>query len=259
MRVMRLPCVLVALERERLFLHDTYPIQKTTANASCRAFHCANASGPILIVETGVGAERTLLALDWLLGRPMLEGAVIEPSLLVFAGFAGALQTTMNVGDVIFAAEVVDLAGRKWGAALDHDPLTPNPALPKRGREEMQRGRLLTVDRFIGEPAEKLALGVQHQAQAVDMESAAFAERCSACGVPWACLRVISDDVSIPFTVEVASLVEDGRVKFGRVAALLARKPWLLPKLLRLGRQTELASRRLAEAVIQFLACSSAG
>jgi hypothetical protein len=37
------------------------------------------------------------------------------------------------------------------------------------------------------------------------------------------------------------------------------RKPWLLPKLLRLARQTRLAARRLADGVVQFLACSSDG
>ncbi len=244
----RLPCVLFALERERLFIHETYRIEHTLHDAPRPAFLCTHQQKRILVVETGVGVEWARRAVDWLLSRPTLDGGVLEPSILLFAGFAGALQHAVHVGEVILAREVLDMAGRVWPASA------LVAAVPG-----ARAGRLLTASRFIGDPVEKLALGAKHDALAVDMESAAFAERCTERVVPWACLRVISDDVSTPFITEVAGLVEDGRVALGRVLWLLLRKPWLLPKLLRLQRQTRFAARRLADAVIQFLACSSAG
>jgi len=244
----RLPCVLFALERERLLLHETHRIEGKIDSVACPAFVCRNEQQRILVVESGVGFERTRQALDWLLSRPTVKGVSIDPPFLLFAGFAGALQPSLNIGDVILAREVVDVAGRVWSAS------GLAPALPG-----SRAGRILTSSRFIGDPTEKLALGKKHDALAVDMESAAFAQRCTERGVPWACLRVISDDASAAFTAEIAGLVEEGRVAYGRVFGLLARKPWVLPKLLRLGRQTRLAARRLADAVIQFLACSSAG
>lgn len=245
---LRIPAVLVALDRERLFLHQTFRIEVSATESPCCAFLCSHEQQRILVVETGVGIERTRRAVDWLLSRPKLDGAVVDPSLLLYAGFAGALQATMRVGDVILAHEVLDMAGSVWCATA-----------PTASSAAAHVGRLLTASRFIGEPAEKLALGLKHRALAVDMESAAFAQRCTERSVPWACLRVVSDDVSVPFTSEVAGLVEDGKVKLGRVMWLLLHKPWLLPKLLRLERQTRVAARRLADAVIQFLACSSAG
>ena len=244
----RLPCVLFALERERLYIHATFRIDQKLLNVPCPAFLCSHQQQRILVVETGVGVERTRCAVDWLLSGPTLDDGVLEPSILLFAGFAGALQHAVHIGEVILAREVLDMAGRVWLAS----------ALVK-SMPSARAGRLLTAAHFIGDPAEKLALGVKHSALAVDMESAAFAQRCSERSVPWACLRVISDDVSTPFTTEVAGLVEGGRVALGRVLWLLLHKPWLLPKLLRLKRQTRLAARRLADAVIQFLACSSAG
>ena len=243
--LVHLPCVLFALDRERLFIHETYRIESAIAAAPCRAFVCRHKQQRIVVVETGVGDACTLRAVNWLLSRPALDGEVLDPSLLLFAGFAGALQPAVHVGDVILAREVLDMSGSVWAAS--------------RGPAIGLAGRLLTASRFIGEPAEKLALGQKHDALALDMESAVFAQRCTERGVPWACLRVISDDVSTAFTTEVAGLVEEGRVAMGRVVWLLARKPWLLPKLLRLERQTRRAARRLAEAVIQFLTCSSAG
>ncbi|MCI0683124.1 MAG: hypothetical protein L0Y71_13565 [Gemmataceae bacterium] len=249
---LRLPCVLFALERERLFFHDVYRVDRPVADAPCAAFLCSAGSRRIVVLESGVGGGPTRRALDWLLNRPTIDEAPFTPSFVLCAGFAGALHASVSVGDVILANEVVDLDGQRWSA------VESIPPPPLRGGR-LRGGRLLTSSRFVGDPAEKLALGEQHGALAVDMESAAFARRCHERGVPWACLRVISDDVSVPFTTEVAGLVEDGRVRPGRVLSLLLRKPWLVPKLVRLARQTRLAARRLADAVVQFLACSSDG
>lgn len=246
--VVRLPCVLFALKRERLYLHHSFRIEQKITGAPCPAFLCSCDERRIVVVETGVGAAAAVGAVNWLLSRPNIADAACEPELLVFAGFAGALRESLHVGDVILAEDVVDLDGRVWLAPL-------RPA----GLPGVLSGRVLTTSRFIGDPAEKLALGGKRGALAVDMESAAFAQRSTERGVPWACLRVISDDATEPFTREVASLVEGGRVHLGRVFWLLLRKPWMLAKLLRLGRQTRHAAQRMADAVIQFLECSSAG
>ncbi len=251
--VTHLPCVLFALERERLFLHRTFRIQQSFSGAPCPAFLCHADHQAILVIETGVGVDAALRAVNWMLERPRLGNAIYEPSFLLFAGFAGALQSTVHVGDLIFAEEVLDTAGRRWLAS--RCPASRWPAK----LAGVTRGRLLTTPRFIGEPAEKLALGHRFKALAVDMESAAFAQRCTERSVPWSCLRVISDDVHVPFPVEVAELVEGGRAPLGRVLRLLLRKPHLLPKLVRLGRQTRHGARRLAQGVIQFLECCSAG
>lgn len=246
MSLTRLPCILFALERERLYLHDAIRIKDRFPDSPCPAFLCTDQSEHIIVMETGVGAIRTLRALDWLLGPPSREK--IHGQFVLSAGFAGSLDSSTRVGDVMLARDVVNEEGATWAA-----PMRPGD-LPG-----IRCGRLLTTSRFIGEPSEKLALGKQHGAIAVDMESAAFARRCHERGVPWACLRVISDDVSAAFSAEVAGLVEDGRVRMGRVVWLLARKPWLLPKLVRLAGQTRRAARRLADGVVQFLACSSNG
>src|SRR5262245_29892706 len=164
----RLPCVLFALERERLFLHQIYRIEQKIAAAPCPALLCRHEAKKILVVETGVGIEHARHAVNWVLNRPGRAGIAFEPTILIFAGFAGALQPSIYVGDIIRAREVLDLAGRVWPASA------LVPALPS-----AHAGRILTSSRFIGDPAEKLALGKKHNALAVDMESAAFAQRCT--------------------------------------------------------------------------------
>src|SRR5262245_1471231 len=147
--VLRLPCVLFALERERLYLHHSFRIEQKIAGAPCPAFLCTCDQRRIVVVETGVGAAAAVRAVNWLLSRPTLAEAVCEPQLLLFAGFAGALQESLHVGDVVLAHDVVDLDGRLWMAPLRPAALSG-----------VLTGRVLTTSRFIGEPAEKLALGV---------------------------------------------------------------------------------------------------
>src|SRR6266496_3950423 len=149
----RLPCVLFALERERLFLHHAYCIDQPIADAPCPAFLCSCNQQRILVVETGVGADAALRAVNWLLSQPILAAAVYEPTLLLFAGFAGALQASLHVGDTVLANDVVNLDGRVWMA-----PVRPAPLAG------IITGRVLTTSRFIGDPADKLALGVKHGA-----------------------------------------------------------------------------------------------
>src|SRR5262249_52291736 len=57
------------------------------------------------------------------------------------------------------------------------------------------QGRLLTLPRLPDRPEEKRALGRQYDALAVDPVSAAVARACKPQNVPFACVRVVTDEV----------------------------------------------------------------
>src|SRR5262245_35125530 len=99
--VLRVPCVLFALERERVYLHHSFRIEQQITVAPCPAFLCSCDQRRIVVVETGIGAAAAVRAVNWLLSRPALADAVSEPELLLFAGFAGALRESLHVGDVV--------------------------------------------------------------------------------------------------------------------------------------------------------------
>ena len=100
-----LHCVLFALRREAApFLRVCRP-QRRFRGAPCWAARC----GPVLVLETGVGRERTEAALNWL-----QNDASLRPRLIVSAGFSGALNEALHVGDVLLATEVLDLHGNRW-------------------------------------------------------------------------------------------------------------------------------------------------
>jgi adenosylhomocysteine nucleosidase len=185
--------------------------------------------------------------LDWLLAKPALGEVPYEPNLLIFAGFAGALTDALKVGDVVLVDEVLDAHGGRWRttwpATLPDGTWTP----------PLHRGRLLTVDHFTATATQKRELGARHEAAMVDMESAVFAARCTKAGVPFTCVRAISDTVDTTLSPALASLLDGGAVSPWRALKAIARQPSLIPEFWRLARDTRHASKQLGLALGELL------
>jgi adenosylhomocysteine nucleosidase len=222
-------CTLFALQRESAPFLRRFTVRRRLRPAPLPAWLCGPPASPQLVVETGAGPERCLAALRWLTTSPL------RPRLVIWAGFAGALVDDWRVGDVLFADEVTDSRG-----PLRLDPPLPGPWRP---------GRLLTTSRLVGAPEQKRRLAEQHQAVAVDMETATAARFCVEQGIPFRALRVISDDVSTSLSPELIRVLGGSRVSVPRLLSAVVRSPRLVPELWRLARATRLAARRLADAL----------
>jgi hypothetical protein len=196
----------------------------------------------VLLLETGIGPQRVDRALDWLFSVPRVQDMPYRPTLAVFAGFAGSLSSWFRVGDVLLANEVVDPAGRTFPTTWPTSFYLP--CVP---------GRLLTTPHLVADPAQKRALGSQHQAEAVDMESARFAERCQCQGISFGCVRAISDNHDAALAPELASLLEQGVVSPWRFALALLRRPGLVREMARLARDTREAAHILDQALMVLL------
>jgi adenosylhomocysteine nucleosidase len=235
------PCVVFALAREAMFFRRNPPRRRTFLAAPIPAAYHGEGSRTVLVLETGVGAAAMEKALSWLLSGPVGDGAAFRPSLVLSAGFSGAIVPGLNVGDLILADALADADGVSWQ--------TTWPV----GSSLHRRGRLLTTTSLVGRPEQKRRLGRQSGAIAVDMETAVVARTCAAAGVPFGVLRVISDDVDTPLSEALLAVLGDGRVRPGRLAAAILRRPFLLAELMRLGWHTRKAARRLAAALDELL------
>jgi nucleoside phosphorylase len=178
----------------------------------------------VLIAETGMGRDRVRASLDQFAKH-------VNCSRAIFAGFAGGLRPDLGVGDLVWASEVVGADGRRY-----------------RSNEPRGNGVLISSDRPVCTPAEKRAV----DGDAVDMESAAFAEWCEERAIPWSCVRVISDDANTTLPAELFEIAENG-VSIGRLTRAILRRPGLLADLWSLGRATRTAARSLAGAVEEWL------
>ncbi|MGA2620250.1 MAG: hypothetical protein ABSF26_21740 [Thermoguttaceae bacterium] len=193
----------------------------------------------LVLVESGAGrtsaAEATHALLD-----------AHRPTWVFSAGFAGGLVGELHRGDLLVADCLVDAEGRRWTA----DPATlPAWLANVRG---LRVGRLLTCDRPVRLPAEKRALGAEHQALAVDMESLAVAEVCRQRNVPFLAVRVVCDAVDDELPPDVEKLLAQ-KTTGGQLGAALRsvwRRPASLKDLFAMQQNALACSDRLA----QFLA-----
>ena len=121
--------------------------------------------------------------------------------------FRARLQPEQRVGDLVLATEVVDERGNRWPTLSSNSP----------DSEGIVLGRVLTVSELVSDSREKKRLGEQYQAVAVDMESAAAARLCQEHNVPFACLRVISDDQHTSLSPHLVRLLCGGSVSVPRL------------------------------------------
>jgi len=238
------PCVLFAVRRESMFFRRDCPPLRRPRAAPCSAWIGVLAGQPLLVLETGMGRSAVEGACAWILAES------IAPRFIVYAGFGGALDDTLHVGDVLLADEIVDEQRRRWTTRWPAPAAAVSPWI--------RRGRLLTAAHLVATPAEKQLLGTRHHAQAVDMEAAYVAHRCAEHSIPFGCVRAISDTFDVPLSPSLVSLLSGGHVSLPRLLAALMRQPTLVPELMRMGRDTRHAARQLAVALRELLVLGSA-
>lgn len=154
-----------------------------------------------------------------------------RPDCIVLAGFAGALDPSIHIGDVI-----VD--------APDECEIST----------QFIHGTIHGTDRIVATPAEKQSLFSTTRSMAVDMESAAVRSCAATAGVPLVIIRAISDAADQTLNNELLKLIDEyGAVSAGGILRGLARHPALTIDLLRLGRAARIAGKNLGKAVRQFI------
>jgi nucleoside phosphorylase len=241
------PCLVFALRREsQAFLREFRP-QEGFPGAPCPVRFCGPEWLTVLVLETGIGRDRTESALQWLLNQPRFGNLAYQPKVVISAGFAGSLQEGLPVGELILATEVTDGQGHSWPVPW------PGPLPPGEWRPPLRRGRLLTTNHLVAQPEQKEALGRQHDALAVDMESAVVADLCSRKEVPFACLRAISDPVDMALSPRLVTFLAEGRIAFPRLIMALLGSPALGRDLWRLGKATRVAGEKLGKALGELL------
>ena len=84
-------------------------------------------------------------------------------------------------------------------------------------------------------------------------ESAGAARICEQAGVPFTCLRAVSDDVHTPFPPELIRALQGERVHAGRLIRAVLRNPLLVCDLARLARHSRAAAAALADGLLRLI------
>jgi len=190
----------------------------------------------LALVLSGPGREAAAKATEALI-------AGHRPQWVLSAGLAGGLSPDLRRPDILMADQLLDTSGNKLSIDLKVDPaaLAEMPGV--------HVGRLLTADRIIRLPEEKRALGQQHEALAVDMETFAVAEVCRRRQVRFMAIRVINDTVDdcLPPDVEHLLAQKSAAARVGAAMGAIWRRPASFKDMYQLKENALLCSLKLAK------------
>ena len=195
-----------------------------------RLMLAANGAGPKLAEKAVEVAIRAVTAGN--LSSSRLEA-------IVSTGFCGALDPDLREGQVIVANEVLDLESQEKFAATSVC-----------GGETTPSGLIVSQDRIANSAAEKQQLRATG-AIAIEMEAAAVAARAKRAGLPFACIKVVTDRADESFGFDVNQMRStDGRIRRGKIGFYALTHPNVVPELFRLKRRTQDAVRVLGEFLV---------
>jgi adenosylhomocysteine nucleosidase len=221
--------IVAALEREVRPLIKGWRV--TQKEIDGRRFHFFEKDDFVLVCG-GIGAEAARRAAEAVI-------AFYAPTVIYSAGFAGALDPALKVGDVVQPRRVVNAND---GSSVNFD----------------QGAGVLVSFGSVASPVQKAKLKDSFQAQAVDMEAAAVARSAEARGAAFAVVKVISDGFDFNFPEMERFVDRNGQFLEGRFAWFIAVRPWLWATVARLSRNSNRASRALCERLRTMIATISA-
>ncbi len=191
---------------------------------------------PVIILHTGAGDSATCqhrLA-------SMLESR--HPRLVISSGYAGGLDPTLRVGDLLLAQNRSDSAlSAAAQAALGSAPVF--------------NGALSTQPITAETVAAKAGLHASTRALGVDMETAWIAAACVQAGVPLLSLRVISDAADRDFPVPNRILYDlvHQRPRFVALPLYLLTHPARISSFVHFVRGLDRARAQLTRSLVELV------
>jgi len=220
--------IIAAMEREVAPLIRSWKVRMIEQGGRrYRLFEQGEAS----LVCGGIGPEAARRATEAVIRE-------VKPVCVISAGFAGALDASLQVGDIFEPRTVINSSD---GA-----------------RSEVGSGEgILVSSAEVAGKEQKIRFRKAYAARAVDMEAAAVARGAEARGVEFGALKVISDaaDCSLP---ELNKFVaDDGTFYSVRFACHVALRPWLWGTIIALARNSSKASQALCDALASYISRES--
>ncbi|MBZ5568889.1 MAG: phosphorylase [Acidobacteriia bacterium] len=216
--------IIAAMEREVRSLVRHWPRRDLAASdLTLPAF----AGDGVLVICSGIGARLARQA-------AVAVFASHRPRVIVSAGLAGALDSSLEVGTIFQPATVVDAAtGARFNACGGS-------------------GILLTVPSVLDRDAKGRLTG-SYGAAAADMEAAGVALVAGQHGCGFIALKAISDVAGFPMPSFERFIDARGRLRTARLLLASAVRPARWLALARLGINSSHASRELSRALAHLI------
>ena len=242
-------CILGAVNREIAGIKGRMKIVERFKLGHATAWVGILEGKEITLIRTGIGKGPAAEALTNVLERFSL-------SLVVSTGYMGAADPRLKVADVLVADQVLELKDSSGDAftskkaakeyAIDPSLLELTANVFADGATVF-RGGLLTVDRVVAEPQDKVNAGQFYSVLGIDMETSALARLAGEKGVPFISVRAVSDTVDQKL-VDISPFLEaDGEVSTLKAGWHVLTHPGKIKNLVSLREHSQRATRSLTQ------------
>ncbi len=215
--------IIAAIEREVWPLVNRWRVAKRTYDG--RDFKFFEQAEKV-VVCAGIGGEA---------GRRATEAVInlYQPTLLLSAGFAGALDPKLRVGNILVPAFVIDgNDGGRFETGSGTGAVVSSPSIAGSGQ--------------------KAQLAKKYGADAVDMEGAAVGRGARSHGISFMAVKSISDEFAFELPPMQQFVDPSGQFRFLAFAAFAAVRPRLWIKTFTLYENCTRASESLCNWLDQY-------
>jgi nucleoside phosphorylase len=196
-----------------------------------RILLAAHGAGPKLAAQCLEIAIRAISAAD-------LQSSRLEA--VASVGLCGALLPDLTEGQIIVATKV-----------LGPDSDEAFSVVPIETAQSFISGVILSQDRIAITSSEKSQLRESYASTAVEMEALGVAARAKRAGLPFFCIKAVSDRADESFGMDFNDVRSpDGRISRGKIIGKAIVRPGVIPELFRLKRRAEMAAGALGEFLV---------
>ena len=200
---------------------------------------------PVVLVESGMGPAHAGAATRALIGAA-------SPALIMNFGFAGAVLPGLRVGELVLAERVYRLENGEFFEAPRPDAAL-NRLIAVACRDAglaLRQGSFITARGIMSKGGLATSLAGALSLPVLEMETAAVLGAAGDAGIPAVALRGISDAAEEELGFSIEELCDSElNLSPWRLFTLLARRPSLVPQLVRLAVNSRTAGNTLAQGV----------
>jgi adenosylhomocysteine nucleosidase len=191
-----------AMVEEIRLMEEKLERETVTVKAGIRFMEGTLNGKPVVLCKSGVGKVNAAVCTQILIDR-------FGADAVIFTGVAGALDPSLDIGDVVVSTECVqhDMDASPLGFPrgtipfADMSVFPADPELVRLAYEASRalpggralKGRVLSGDQFVADRETVRRLHEELQGVCVEMEGAAVAQVCAMNGVPYVVIRSMSD------------------------------------------------------------------
>jgi adenosylhomocysteine nucleosidase len=207
-----------------------------------KIFHCDISGHKIVLIEAGMG----MLNAGW--AATVL--AVEQSDLIISTGFGGAVLPGLSVGDIVAAQQLLHSSASGF-EEIEVGIYGRNSIADSLG---FNRGTFISCDAILDKKTLVKQLPDHVSNPVLEMESAAVARVAETQGIPFLGIRAISDpwDEELDFSIN-EFCDENMKIRIPKVLATIAKRPKIIPQLIRLARTSSVAAKSLAVAMERLL------